>query len=132
MTTPATPFEAPSRCGTLVRAELEGEREASSMLAIGVPAPRAPLEALFEACPGEDAVLWEPREGMGIAAAGVAEALEATGIRRMQHVKERALALWPKVRLAALGAGAPKPRCFGGFSFQPGQLRVEPWHRFGD
>lgn len=130
MTTQAVSFEAPSRSAAFVRAELE--RDPSSIVAIVVPAPLAPLDALFAACPEDDAFLWDPRDGTSMAAAGVAEVLEATGTRRMQHLKDRALALWPRVRVSALDDRAPMPRCFGGFSFQSGQLRVEPWHGFGD
>jgi menaquinone-specific isochorismate synthase len=132
MTTPAVRMEAPSRAGAFVRAELERRKGVEEMVALGVPAPVGPLEAVLAARPNDDAFLWDPREGSGFAAIGVAESIEATGTRRMQHVKDRALALLPRVLVAALGIAEPKPRYFGGFSFQAGQLRVEPWHDFGD
>lgn len=132
MTTPAVSLRGPTPAGAFLGAAFDAARDPSSIIAASVRAPIAPLDALLTACPGEDAFLWDPREGMSFAVAGVAAALEATGLRRMQHIKERASELWPRVSVSALDGGAPAPRCFGGFSFQPGQLRAEPWFGFGD
>lgn len=131
MTNPALSFEAPSSGAMLLAAQLD-RAPASSLLAVTVPAPLAPLETALSARPDENAVLWDPREGAGIAAVGVVAALEATGPRRMAHVKDRAKELWPRLSVSAQVEGAPRPRCFGGFSFQAGQLRPEPWFAFGD
>src|SRR5689334_17180644 len=119
MTTPAFSLESTGGTGAVVKSVLDRERDASSMVALTVPAPRAPLEALLAACPGEDAFLWDPPDGVSFAAAGVVEALEATGTRRMQHVKERSIALWSRLRVP--DQRVTELRCVGGFSFQPGQ-----------
>lgn len=132
MTTSAASFDAPSPAGAFLASQFDREREASSIVAVSVPAPFAPLDTVLSTHPDEDAFLWDPREGASFAAVGIAAVLEASGGRRMVHVRERAAALWPRVSVSTQAEGAPPLRCFGGFSFQAGQLRVEPWYGFGD
>lgn len=132
MTTSAASFDAPSPAGAFLASQFDRERDASSIVAVSVPAPIAPLDAMLSAQPGDDAFLWDPRDGASFAAVGVAAELEASGARRMVHVRDRAGDLWSRVSVSSLAEGAPPLRCFGGFSFQAGQLRVEPWYGFGD
>jgi len=132
MSTPAVSIRGPGESVAFLGAALESRRAPDAIVAASFPAPFAPLDAVLTACPNDDAFLWDPREGMAFAAAGVGASLEATGLRRMQHVKDRATELWSRVEVSAIDAEAPRPRCFGGFSFQAGQLRVEPWFDFGD
>jgi isochorismate synthase len=132
MTTSAASFDALSSSAAFVLSELDHQRDAASIVAVTVPAPFAPLEALLSVHPDEDAFLWDPRDGASFAGVGAVSVLEASGARRMVHVRDRAADLWRNVAASALVEGAPPLRCFGGFSFQAGQLRVEPWYGFGD
>jgi isochorismate synthase len=132
MTTSAVSLDPPTDSSVFIEAQLAGLRDERSIVAVSLPAPHAPLDALLSARPEETAFLWDPREGPSFAALGAIATIEASGSRRMLHVRDRAGELWPRLTVASLVEGAPRPRCFGGFSFQPGQLRTEPWFAFGD
>jgi menaquinone-specific isochorismate synthase len=118
--------------GPFVHAALEAIRDRHALAWVTVPAPLAPLEALLEAGPGEDALLWQPSEGPSFSAIGAVETLTGAGATRTAQIRNGAESIWPRLSTATLGDAPPAPRFFGGFSFQPGWAAAEPWARFGD
>ncbi len=123
----------PSSSADFLRRALESGVSRGSVAVISVPAPLAPLEALIEALPSEDSLLWSPPEGPSFSAAGAAETLWSAGQGRGDQIRRLAGALFSRIETITLGEDAPPPpRCFGGFSFQPGWASSEPWAAFGD
>lgn len=104
------------------------------LVSVTVPAPAVPLEALDRAIPDADAsVLWDPPDGPGFAAAGVAAELGARGRERIASIRIQAGALWPQLHVIRHPAvDTPPPRLYGGFAFAPGAADAEPWRAFGD
>jgi isochorismate synthase len=135
MTIPAASVvasERSTRVAAFLDAALEGVRDPSSLLVASVPAPEAPLEALLELNPAEDAIVWAARGGPDFAALGAAVSLTASGPERIEELERAGSDLFARLTVVALGDPAPRPRCFGGFSFEPGAARFEPWTAFGD
>jgi menaquinone-specific isochorismate synthase len=136
MTIPAIPDKLaskPSHVGEFVRAALGQLADADSIAVVSVPAPVVPVETLLEAAPHEDAILWDPPHGPAFAALGAVETLRGEGASRIAQIRDRAQALSSNIRvLGGMGDGAPEPRFFGGFAFQPGAARAEPWSHFGE
>jgi isochorismate synthase len=119
--------------GDFVRAALETFRDGTDVLVVSVPAPLAPLEALLEANPLEDALLFEPQEGPAFAAVGALVSLTGRGDGRVEQIRRSAEDLFSKLdHVSAADDGVPAPRCFGGLSFQPGGASAPPWTDFGD
>jgi menaquinone-specific isochorismate synthase len=101
---------------------------------VDVEAPVADADALLQAFPEQEAVLWSPPRGPEYAGLGVAQSIEGHGGSRFDEVRERARALWRKLRALAPSAGSAElaPRLFGGFAFGADGTRAEPWRDFGD
>jgi len=95
------------------------EAQPGELVVVDLAAPLAPVHALL-AAPGR-ALAWQPPDGEGVALAGLGAAARiiAHGVRRMDEVRERAGALWARVRVAG-APGAPPPRLIGGFAFALG------------
>jgi isochorismate synthase len=111
---------------------LESMKDPSGILCVSVPGPLCDVEALLDAVPEEDAVLWDPPEGTAFAAAGSVATLRGSGESRISEIRTAADQVFSRVRAASLEAATPSPRCFGGFSFQAGSAAAEPWSEFGD
>jgi isochorismate synthase len=122
----------PDLVAEFVQGALAARRAEGTLIVVTVPAPTAPLEALFEYAPGEDAVLWDPPDGAGFAGIGAAVVVEGAGASRFEDVTARAATLWPLLELHTLGDEAPPPRLFGGFAFNAGAAAAAPWEPFGD
>lgn len=104
-----------------------------AVVCVSVPAPLAAPEALLRAAPGEDAFLWHTPEGATFSALAAAETLRAEGPDRIGRIRRQAEALFASIETVALGEAPPAgPRCFGGFSFDPGSAAAAPWTAFGD
>ncbi|MBK9031506.1 MAG: isochorismate synthase [Myxococcales bacterium] len=131
---PAERTRADAPLAPPVAAELEraldraARVDARALVRIALPAPLASPAALVRA--GDDAVVWEARDG-GTAWAGVGAAatVVARGPDRFAEIAARAAAVTTHVE--ALG-DAPAPRWFGGFAFAPGSADPPTWAGFGD
>ncbi|HEX4474772.1 MAG TPA: isochorismate synthase [Polyangiaceae bacterium] len=135
MTTPALPLpatERPMGVADWLEAAFDEPRDKNAIVVATLPAPVAPLESLLDADPNTEAVLWHPADGPAFAALGAVETLVGSGPDRMEQIREQARALLGRVVTASPDLGAPSPRCFGGFAFQAGWAREEPWSEFGD
>lgn len=97
------------------------------------PAPAGPAEALWDALPGEPAVLWEPPGSPTWAGVGVAEAFRDEGPRRVAAVQQRVAARLAGADVLALADGVEaEPTVFGGAAFTSGGASAGPWASFGD
>jgi isochorismate synthase len=136
MTTPAVSAplpKSPHDALDVLRLALESARTRSTPTVISVPAPVAPLEAFLEGTPAEAGFLWNPPEGPGFAGIGALETFVGQGASRGDQIRRQAEALFARLEHSSFGdESAPRPRCFGGFSFQPGSASAKPWVDFGD
>lgn len=123
--------EKPQPAVEFLESALSGPHPGALLIA-SVPAPLAPLEALFRAAPGEDAFLWHPPEGPSFSALAAAETLRAEGPQRIASIRRQAADLWAGATRIASGEPPPEARCFGGLSFEPGSASQAPWTAFGD
>ncbi len=78
---------------------------------------------------GDDAVLWDPPDGLSFAGVGTARVLAARGPERFMAIDPRAIAGRQRVEG---GLAPPPPRLFGGFAFEIGGAEHPPWDAFGD
>ena len=116
-----------------VQSVLEAPRADGAVVVVTIPAPVAPVEALFEAGPPRsEAMLWEPPEGPAFAGIGAAVELVASGAARFSTIEKEGAGLFALVEARTFGEDAPPPRLFGGFSFEAGWAASPPWAPFGD
>jgi menaquinone-specific isochorismate synthase len=101
---------------------------------VDVEAPVAEADAVLQAFPDEDAVLWSPPRGPEYAGLGIAQSIEGRAGARFDEVRERSHALWRRLRALGTGPASAElgPRLFGGFAFSADGTRAEPWRDFGD
>lgn len=108
---------------------------AGQVTVVTLPAPAAPLEALFRAAPRDVGVLWSPPAGPAFAGWGAACRLDVHGERRFAELAAKAARAFARVRAVAhpaLAGRVPGPRLFGGLAFAPGGAEAEPWRGFSD
>ena len=127
-----------ARVPSLERFRLALEENAAEALRQGgttllaLPAPVAPIEALLAGV-DTDALAWAAPSGFELSALGAAEVVEASGPTRFRDVAERGREVLSRVRsLGLLGATAPAPRLFGGFSFAARAPNSDLWRPFGE
>lgn len=97
------------------------------------PAPAGPAEALWDALPGEPAVLWEPPGSPTWAGVGVAEVFRDEGPQRLAAVQRRVATRLAGADVRALVDGVEaEPTVFGGAAFTSGGASAGPWAAFGD
>jgi len=108
---------------------LRRARGQSGIAYITIDAPAADPSLLLSLPNHESAVLWASPAEVEIAGLGEAIRVEAAGEDRFARVRDRARALFDRVRIFGRG---PRPRLFGGFAFAPGESADAPWTAFGD
>lgn len=114
-----------------LRRALGRPRGAGELLVLNVPAPLAPVTALFDVLPGEPAVLWAPPEGTAVVGLGAARTIDLSGETRFAELRQKAERVFG--RLAVLGpAEAPRPHLYGGLAFAPGAAAGAAWREFSD
>lgn len=114
-------------------AELAAHAGRPEVLALVVPAPLAPPEALLRAAERSHAVLWDPPQGDAAAGVGAAWRLDLAGPGRFLDLRRAADRLWSRLRLATHPGAPPRaPRLYGGFAFDVGAASGAPWEEFGD
>jgi len=95
---------------------------------VSVPAPLAPLENVFAAQQSEPSFLWAPSGTTQFVGQGIAAEVIANGEERFARVQEDVKSVLERVK--SLEDGAPSPRLFGGFSFDPEAPRGSLWEGF--
>ena len=70
----------------VLRAAFQTIVDPRAIAVVTVPAPLAPLEALLEAAPAEDALVWHPAEGPSFAAVGAIATLRGEGPDRVAEI----------------------------------------------
>ena len=124
---------APERAVRFVEEAVRADRGQAASLFLTIPAPRAAPEALLRAAGTEMGLLWAPARGPTFAGSGCARSILLEGSGRPAALRHRAEALFRGIRAIDHPlCEAPPPRLFGGFAFQPGSAREEPWRGFGD
>ncbi|HEX2572378.1 MAG TPA: isochorismate synthase [Polyangia bacterium] len=114
-----------------LRRALGRPRGAGELLVVNVPAPVAPVTALFDVLPGEPAVLWAPPEGPAVVGLGAALTVDLAGEARFAELRKEAERVFG--RLVVLGpAEAPRPHLYGGLAFAPGAAAGTAWREFSD
>lgn len=100
---------------------------------VAFPAAAGDPEALWDALPGEPAVLWEPPESATWAGAGAARVFRGEGPDRFAAVQRDVARELDAGELRELVGGAGvEPAVFGGAAFTPGGASGGPWEGFGD
>lgn len=101
-----------------------------ALAVVTMPAPIAPLDALWSG--HDDAVLWDPPGGAGVAGIGIAAVIDVAGEQRMSELARRGGELLARVCERNVGAVvAPATRLIGGLAFAPGDARGA-WAALGD
>lgn len=114
-----------------LRRALGRPRGAGELLVLNVPAPLAPVTALFDVLPGEPAVLWAPPEGPAVVGLGAAQTIDLSGETRFAELRQKAERVFG--RLVVQGpAEAPRPHLYGGLAFAPGAAAGAAWREFSD
>jgi menaquinone-specific isochorismate synthase len=125
--------KSPLEAVEAMRLGLDSARAYGAPTMISVPAPVAPLEAFLEGAPEEPGFLWSPPEGPSFAGLGAVETFVGRGQPRGEQIRRQSDAVFGRLEHASFGDdAAPRARCFGGFSFQPGSAVDKPWVDFGD
>jgi len=104
----------------------------SEWVALTWPVPRVPSERLLAAESSGSALLWAPPADEEVCGLGAAFTLEARGVDRFRSIQAQAQHVWAKLDASRCDPAAPRPRFFGGLSFQPGQAEAGLWRGFGD
>ncbi|MCG8461517.1 MAG: isochorismate synthase [Holophagales bacterium] len=115
------------------------EAAAETTLAVTVPAPVAPAEALLDLAPSGHGFLWHPPGEAAVAGSGACHALRLEGAGRFADLRRRAEEVFrsleeevhPEAALPAAGV-SPARRLYGGLAFDVGAASQEPWTELGD
>jgi len=125
------PFDSRELIERIARdlARLDGSAE---RVALTWPVPRVPCERLLGAESTGSAILWAPPADEEMSGLGAAYTLEAQGSDRFHSIQAQAHRVWQGLDTSRCDPAAPKPRFFGGLSFQPGEAESGLWRGFGD
>ncbi|MBN2197008.1 MAG: isochorismate synthase [Polyangiaceae bacterium] len=108
-----------------------GHEVGDTLPVVWIPVPLVAITDVAGAVGSPAAVAWRDPVGFGCIGFGASAVVTAAGPARFAVVREAVNARLRATPCLAPVSGAPPPRVFGGFAFQPGSA-VDTWRGFSD